>query len=137
MKSEKWDSNESQLFPVVPVSLGTFFAFEMVWIYQFSLVFSSPVFVLAFSQLLSCLVFVSEIQWIYNPHFNVFEYMIFWNKVQLSLEQKGFELCATTLYEHFFTINTIVLHSLWLVESVEPQIVRAYSKNTWGFLCPL
>ena len=30
MKSEKWDSNESQLFPVVPVSLGTFFAFEMV-----------------------------------------------------------------------------------------------------------
>lgn len=136
MKSEKRDSNESQLFPVVPVSLWTFFAFEMVWIYQFSLVFSSPVFILTFSHLLSCLVFVLEIQWIYNPRFNMFQCMIFWNKVLLSLEQKGFELCGTTLYEHFFIINTVALHSLWLVESMESQIQRAYSKTTWGFWCP-
>ena len=41
--------------------------------------------------------------------------------IQLTLEQHGFELCRSTYRRTFSTVNTIVLHDPWLVESMDAK----------------
>ena len=42
--------------------------------------------------------------------------------IQLTLEQHGFELCRSTYRRIFFpTVNTVVLHDPWLVESMDAE----------------
>lgn len=40
---------------------------------------------------------------------------------QLTLEQRGFELCGSTYTWIFSIINTTVLYNLWLVESMDVE----------------
>ena len=53
--------------------------------------------------------------------------------VLLTLEQHRFELRSSPLRYAFFSINTVVLLDLWLVNSpdMEPQVWRADYKVTY------